>query len=246
MKRVLIRSLSWTALAASILFCGCKHGSNGTPPGIPSNGGTSGGSISSAAPGPGGSAVRSSISGNKQLVAPEADDIFLLYYATSGAVPAFSDLADLSPAVQSANEFKREGAHANAESQLKARLQALTGTRYLQVNLDSSFGQYDDRYKEYDLDMGNGTSISYNAFGKTVDLVLTNGGLAQSWKLPPDEAADVLKKNGGFRNVQVLLHLEILDAPPTTESQMRINTRVLDYDIRTNRGDRLGHVEVTK
>jgi hypothetical protein len=184
--------------------------------------------------------------GGKLLVEPDENDIFFLYYAASGANPSFSEIADLSNAVKSADEFNRGATHAKVEAELKAKLESVKGVGFLQVNLNDSFGQYDDKYKEYDLDMGNGTTIPFSAFGRNIDVVLTNGGLAQSWKLDSSEAAQVLKKNGGNRNVQLLLHLQVLDAPPaTSDSRLRINVRVLDYDVRSYGGDRLGRVVVT-
>jgi hypothetical protein len=166
-----------------------------------------------------------------------------LYYATSGENPPLSEIADLSTA---SKEFNRDDAHAKIEAQLKAKLEAVKGVKFLQVNLGSSFGQYDEKYKEYDFDLGTGTTIPFTAFNRNVDLVLTNGGLAESWKLDPSEAAEVLRKNGGSRGVQLLLHLQVLDAPPSTsDSQLRINVRILDYDIHNYRGDRLGRVVVT-
>ena len=120
----------------------------------------------------------------KLLTEPTGVDLFFLQYSISGAQPAFSDLAKLDPAVRSANEFNRESVLAKVEAELRARADAVRGTKLLQVNLDDSFGQYDTKYKEYDFQMGSGTVIPfYSVFGREVQLALTNGGLAQAWKL---------------------------------------------------------------
>jgi hypothetical protein len=185
----------------------------------------------------------------KLLTDPDGIDLFFLQYSISGAAPSFSDLAGLDSTVQSANEFNRDDARAKVEAQLRARAEAVRGTRLLQVSLNDSFGQYDPKYKEYDFQMGSGTVVPFNSlFRREVDLALTNGGLAQSWKLEPSEAEDVLRRTGGDRHVLLVLKLQVLDAPPPVSgAPLRINTRVLEYEIRsTLKNIHLGQVIVEK
>jgi hypothetical protein len=185
----------------------------------------------------------------KTLIDPSGIDLFFLQYAVSGATPPFADLAKLDTTVQSADEFSRDATLAKVEAQLRARASAVHGTSYLQVNLINSFGQYDGKYKEYDFQMVNGTTISYSGiFGREVDLTLTNGGFAETWKLDPTEAEDVLRRTGGSRSVVLVLKLEILDAPPpVNDAPLRINTRILEYEIQSQfKNVRLGKVIVSK
>ncbi len=249
MRQPSIRILLGTALAAAILCCGCKHAATDAPSATSNAGGTSGSAATAASQGsptsapPGGEASSTDSGGGKQLVSPDAEDVVFLYYGLSGEDPSLSEIADLSTA---SKEFGRAEAHAKIEAQLKAKLDAVKGVKFLQVNLNNSFGQYDEKYKEYDFDLGTGTSIPFTAYGRNVELVLTNGGLAQSWKLDPPDAAEVLRKNGGGRGVRLVLHLRVLDAPPSAgDSRLRIDVRILDYDILSYRGDRLGRVVVT-
>jgi hypothetical protein len=171
----------------------------------------------------------------KLLTEPTGVDLFFLQYSVSGLQPPFSDLAKLDTTVRSANEFNRDSALAKVEAELRARAEAVRGTKLLQVNLNDSFGQYDTKYKEYDFQMGSGTVIPfYSVFGREVQLALTNGGLAQAWKLEPSEAEEVLQRTGGDRHVMLVLKLQVLDAPPAlNDAPMRIDTRVLEYEIRS-------------
>lgn len=175
----------------------------------------------------------------KLLVDPAGVDVFFLQYAISGASPDFTELANLDPAVQAANEFSRNATRARVEGELRARAGSVQGTTLLQVNLNDSFGEFDSKYREYDFKMGNGSVIPYFAvFGREVDLALTNGGLAQSWRLEPSEAEDILRRTGGDRNVLLVLRLQILNAPPAMNgAPMRINTRILEYGIRSSLKD---------
>lgn len=238
---------SIVALTAA-LVCGCGRtqagGSLGEHPAAASQGSTAAPPAGGVNGGTGAAAVD-----GRLLAEPTGVDLFFLQYSISGAQPPFSDLAKMDATVRSANEFNRDSTLAKVETELRARAEAVRGTKLLQVNLNDSFGQYDNKYKEYDFQMGSGTVIPfYSVFGREVQLALTNGGLAQAWRLEPSEAEDVLRRTSGDRNVMLVLKLQVLDAPPAVnDSPMRINTRVLEYEIRSRfKNVNLGRVVVGK
>ena len=194
---------------------------------------------------PGGSVK--AFDGARTLVDPTGTDLLLLHYAVSGSEPPFREIAQHDPSVQAANEFDREALITKVSEQLKATARTVRDVRALQVSIEGYFGQYDEKYREFDFDLSDGTVISKLAFGREVDLVLSNGGLAQSWPMEPSEAADVLRRTGGNRQVVLVLKLEILDAPPAIEgAPLRINTRIAEYEIRSKQNLRLGRVVVRK
>ena len=183
---------------------------------------------------------------NRELANPEPIELYFLHYLLAGTEPPFRDLAKLDPAFRSANEFNRDAALARAEADLRAKAETVKGVKFLEVNLEDAFGEYDSKYKEFDFTIGNGSRISFGAFGRQINLVLTNGGLAQSWQLDPAEAQDVLRRTAGDRKVVLVLKLELIGAPPAASGTtlLSINTRILQYEIRSRRNVRLGNIVV--
>jgi hypothetical protein len=114
------------------------------------------------------------------------------------------------------------------------------------VNMNSTLSEYDNDHHEYDLDINDGSFISYYIFGRTVQLALTNGTAAQVWSLADNEAESVLKRNHGGRYVTLVLNLSLMESPPAVDGQpMILNARITGYDILAGFGSmRLGHVDV--
>jgi uncharacterized caspase-like protein len=183
----------------------------------------------------------------KNLSNPSDTDLYLLAYDLSHIEAPFDELSERDQSVLRANEFDKPKKAARAEEELRARAKSLQGTAMLSVSMHNNFGEYDPKYEEYDFtSLSENVHLSFNAFGRQIKLYMTNGDKAQSWKLTPEEAAQVLRLTKGQRYVRLALKLQILDAdPPVGQEPLVIRTRIVEYDIFTQNGNtRLGKVVV--
>lgn len=180
-----------------------------------------------------------------ELASPSAQEMYYIQNFVAGTEPAYRELAKRDPEYNRANEFDRETVLNRLEANLRKGAEHLKSVRLLRVNVADSFGEYDPRYQEYDFTISNGSSFSFNAYGKGVELVVTNGSMAQGWKLNPSQAEDVLRRNDGSRRVTLVLHLSIDDATPALgNSAAKLNAHILDCEIRGKGGILLGRIEV--
>ena len=180
-----------------------------------------------------------------ELASPSAQEMYYIQNFVAGTEPAYRELAKRDPEYNRANEFDREAVLNRLETNLRKGAEHLKSVRLLRVNVADSFGEYDPRYQEYDFTISNGSSFSFNAYGKSVELVVTNGSMAQGWRLTPAQAEDVLRRNEGSRKVTLILHLAIDDAAPGLgNSAAKMNAHILDYEIRGKGGILLGRIEV--
>jgi hypothetical protein len=238
--------LSSIALAAAALLAGCSHGNPASSPTSSTTAkAVSVTPVAAATSGP--PPASGEAASGKTLTDPSGDDLFLLHYCLSGADPAFPELAKLDSKVRSADEFTRNSVAANIEKQLRARAAEVCGTGHLVIDLSDRFGEFDDKYKEYSFTMRNGSVITLaSAFGRAVEIVLTNGGLARTWKIEPQDAQDVLRRTKGNRSAVLALKLDVLNAVPAFNSApLTINARIVEYEIRSETDNlRLGNVVV--
>lgn len=181
----------------------------------------------------------------RELANPSPIDMYFLQHFVANTEPPFPELAKLDFEYQHADEFNRDSTLARLEGDLRKRAETVKDVKFLQVSLYCNFSEYDSKYKEFDFDLDDSSAIPYQAFNRQVRLALTNGNLAQSWKLEPSEAQNVMQRTGGERFVALNMKLEIIDAPPGVNgAPLVINARILEYDIRTRRNLFLGHVVV--
>ena len=146
----------------------------------------------------------------KSLSNPSDTDLYLLTYYLSHIEAPFDELSEKDQSVRSANEFERTAKAARAEEQLRARTKSLQGTTTLSISMNNNFGEYDEKYEEYDFtSFGENVQLLFQAFGRQIQLHMTNGDKAQGWKLTPQEAAQVLRVTKGQRYVRLALKLEI-------------------------------------
>ncbi len=177
---------------------------------------------------------------------PDPSTVLLLQYKFSRTEPPYAALALLDNAVRSADEFHKAEAIRQADAALRARAAGLAGVEKITVNLVTRFSDYDAQYGEYDFDLNDGTYISYTAFDRQVQIALTNGTSAQSWKLDAKEAEEALRKNKGNRSATLALLLSLSESlPPVNGAPPVLNAKIVSYDIFTQFGNvRLGHIVV--
>ena len=177
---------------------------------------------------------------------PDAATIYLLQCKLSGTAPAFEAMEQADSTVKAADEFHRADAIKRLDASLRARYASLDGVKKIVVNLANHFSEYDGQYGEYSFDINDGSYIPFNAFGRQINIALTNGTKAQTWKLAAKDAEDVLRKNKGNRIGTLVLTLAPLQSPPAMEGQpMLLNTQIVGYDILSGVGStKLGSVTV--
>lgn len=177
---------------------------------------------------------------------PDGATVYLLQCEYSRVAPPYEAMAQWDNAVRSADEFHKPEAITQAEANLKARAASLEGVKTIVVNLQSQFSEYDSQYGEYDFDINDGTYISYTAFGREVRIALTNGTMAQVWKLNSKDAENVLRRNKGQRYATLVLTLALLDSPPAVSGEpTMLNAKVVGYDVLAAPGNvKLGSVVV--
>ncbi len=180
---------------------------------------------------------------------PDFSTVFFLQHKFAHTVPSYEATAQWDDTVRSADEFRKPAAIAQAVARLKARAASLDGVKRIVVNLMTTFADYDARYQEYDFNINDGTYIDYNnGLGGDVRIALTNGTKAQTWKLNPAEAEEILRKNKGFRSVTLVLSLVLLPSPPAVGGELAIlNAKIVGYDILAEQSHaKLGSVVVER
>lgn len=186
----------------------------------------------------------------RTLVQPADLDLFFLTYQAAGVEPPFAVLAGRDPKVGQADEFTRQKAAEEVERQLRARAESVRDVRFLQLNLNATFGEYDSRYGEFTFaGLGDGTYISSGSpFGSNVRVALINGGQAQGWPLDAQEAEAVLQRNRGERWVTLVLRLEIVGAAqPVDGVPLVLDTKIVGFDVMAGDGrTRLGRVALDR
>ncbi len=180
---------------------------------------------------------------------PDLSTLYLLQSRFAHVAPPYEAMAQWDNAVRSADEFQKPVITERIVTALKARNANLDGVKKIVVNLECTFSEYDTQYREYDLNIGDGTYIIYNSgFGGEVRIALTNGTKAQIWKLDPDDAERVLRKNGGGKNVMLVLTLLLLPSPPAVGGEpVVLNAKIVSYDILADNSNvKLGSVAVER
>lgn len=178
---------------------------------------------------------------------PDPSAVLLLQYKYAGVAPPYELLAQSDSTVTSADEFHKQGAIKQAEAGLREKAASLDAVKTLVVNTESSFSEYDAQNQEYDLDINDGTFLSYNnVFGKNVQIQFANGTAAQLWKISSKDAEDVLRRNHGSRNVTLVLTLSLLASTPSVDNEAAVlNAKIVHYDILSSiENAKLGHVVV--
>jgi len=183
----------------------------------------------------------------ESLSNPDPPAVLFLHYKYAHAVPPFEALAQWSLGRKSGDEFHKQEEITQAAAILKAKAAGLDGVKKIIVNLLSFFSDYALQFQEYDFDINDGSYIPFNnVFGRDVRIALTNGTKAQTWKLGPKDAEDVLRQNKGQRAVTLVLTLLLQESPPAGDGEpITLNAKILGYDILTAYGSaRLGKVVV--
>jgi hypothetical protein len=163
---------------------------------------------------------------------PDGITLYFLHTTLAHEEPFYEKLASLDREVQAADEFHRDAITQKATERMKAKVKSVADTKFLLVNLNSKFGEYDSQYKEYDFDVDDGAWIPFEAFGRAIHVNLANAGKARIWSLDPDAAAFALKKVKGNRNVVLKLKLEVIDSPAAVDNEpIVINAKIVEYDI---------------
>jgi hypothetical protein len=185
------------------------------------------------------------------LIDPSPDDLIFLAYSLAGATPPFDTWGAADPSVTSLDEFHQAAAAQALSAKMQARYNKIKGTTEIRIAVDTTFGDYNTQYGEFDFDINDGTNVPYqtplNQGGLIVNL--TNGGLAQSWTISASDAEKVLALTKGSRNVVLTMTLKLNDATLPVESgdQIAIDATVLEYDIAEQFNSmRLGHVVVSQ
>ena len=183
------------------------------------------------------------------LDAPSGDDLAIVAYDLAGTDPPFAIWAKGLRDVATLDEFKRPPAAAAAEKRLRSRAEAIHAARLIKVTFLSRFGEYNDMYHEFDLDIDDGTIVTFHPAVHPGGVILhfANGGLAQAWPLPAEEAAKVVALAGGDRSVSVTAKVELQSAmiPGGESAPIEIIGKVLEYDlVSAAKHVRLGHVVV--
>jgi hypothetical protein len=180
---------------------------------------------------------------------PDLSTLYLLQRKFAHTAPPYEAMAQWDNAVKSADEFQKPVIAGRIVTALKARNASLDSVKRIVVNLMSTFSEYDTQYQEYNLDISDGTYISYyDGLGGEVRIALTNGTKAQVWKLNPSEAERVLNKNGRGRNTALVLTLFLLPSPPAVDGEpIVLNAKIIGYDVLADHSSaRLGSVVVER
>lgn len=184
------------------------------------------------------------------LINPSAEDLVLLAYNLAGTTPPFDTWAAADPSVTSLDEFHRASAAKALSATMQARYNKIKNMGEIKIEVDTTFGDYNSQYGEFDFDMSDGTNVPYqtplNQGGIVVNL--TNGGMAQSWTLSSANAEKVLALTKDDRNVALTMTLKLNDAtlPTNNGDPISIDTTVVGYDIANEQSKmRLGHVAVS-
>jgi hypothetical protein len=163
---------------------------------------------------------------------PDPVTIYLLQCKFSGTAPAYEAMAEADSGVKAADEFHKADLAKQLAASLKARFTSLEGVKEITVNFVNHFTEYDAQNGEYDFDISDGTYIPANAFGRELRIALSNGTLAQTWKLGPKEAEEALRKNKGDRWVRLALRLALQSSPPAVGREPTVlNTKIVGYDV---------------
>jgi hypothetical protein len=163
---------------------------------------------------------------------PDAATIYLLQCKFSGTAPAYEAMAEADSGVKAADEFHKTELAKQLAASLKARFASLEGVKEIAVSFVNHFTEYDAQNGEYDFDISDGTYVPASAFGRELHIALTNGTLAQIWKLGPKEAEEALRKNKGDRWVRLALRLALQPSPPAIDREpVTLNTKIVGYDV---------------
>jgi len=164
---------------------------------------------------------------------PDFITAFLLQQKYSHTTPSYEDVAQWDGAIARMDEFKRPDAIRDAAARLRAKAANLSGVKIAVVNLWNNFTEYDTQYGEYDFDINDGTYVSFSDLhGHEARIALTNGTKAAIWKLNTGDAAAVLRRNDGNRQVTLVLTLLLLPSPPAAPGEpFTLNAKVMRYDV---------------
>lgn len=180
-------------------------------------------------------------------VGPDAQSVALILFSITGQMPPLKEWADADAARTTSDEFARDKKAADllAAYQAKSKAAALVG--HITIPVDANVSEYDPANGEFYVDaFGAGKYIQYFYAQGTYKIDFANGDQAEHWKVSPDQAADILKRNHNSHSVQLEVSADVIGADADSNGGT-IHTVITRFKILGVGGEaKLGDVTVQK
>ena len=181
--------------------------------------------------------------GRGTLVSPSDFQVAVLFYNVIGLEPPFRNWASSDNRVRRANEFDRPDALARAQEELLLASQAVGDIGFIQINTDSNFGEYDMTSQGFRLQEIDGDRFwRWNYEGNTYTLTMENGNEASLWKIPPDQARNIVETLRR-RNVDLQIRFQIVGAVPQPSGGGKLLGKIVSYEVLGKESTKLGSME---
>jgi len=174
-----------------------------------------------------------------ELVNPDEITMVLLYHELAGVPAPLDQWVENDNRVTFAAGPDKAARREQVRAELAAALAAVRGTGYIRLTLNDHLSDYDPGYGEFTLRaLAPSSTVSFRALQQEVALGFGNGRDAQTWAVPAAQAQVIQDSFRYGRDVVLDLLLKITAAQPATRGGTII-TDVLEYEIRTQQGNKL-------
>lgn len=177
--------------------------------------------------------------GEGTLVAPNDFQMAVAFYQVVGLQPPIDEWAKADSRTRSANEFDRPAVGERVQQELLLAAQSVAGIGFVELNTRSSFGEYDMAAQGFRLgDVDSSQFYSWNHEGARYKLTLENGNGASLWKVPPDQARQIVETLP-YRSVNLKLRIKIVGAMPEGRGGT-LKGKIVGYEVFSNDDRKLG------
>ncbi len=182
--------------------------------------------------------------GEGALTSPSDFQVAVAFYQIIGLEPPFREWASSDNRVRNANEFDRAEAISRVEQELTLAASAVSNIGYITINTNSDFGEYDMESQGFYLeDISSSRFWTWNYKGSRFKLTMENGNEAKLWKIPADQARQIVEANN-YRNVRLNLKIKITNAVPEENGGV-LKGKIVSYEVHNRREDGLKYGEMT-
>lgn len=174
-----------------------------------------------------------------ELVNPDESTMVFLYHEIAGVAAPFDQWVENDSRVTVAAGPDKAARREQVRAELSAALAAVRDIGYIRLTLNDRLSDYDPGYEEFTLRaLAPSSTIDFKALQQEVALRFGNGRNAQIWAVPAAQAQAVQDSFRYGRDVALDLLLKITAVQPATRGGT-IVTEVLEYEIRTQQGNKL-------
>lgn len=174
-----------------------------------------------------------------ELVNPDESTMVFLYHELAGIPAPLPQWVGNDNRVTFAPGPEKAARREQVLAEIQGGLAAVRNIGFIRLTLNDQLSDYDATYGEFTLRaLAPSSTVAFRALQQEITLRFGNGRTAQIWALPAAKAQVVQDSFGYGRAVVLDLLLKVTAVQPATGGGA-IVADVLEYEIRTQQGNKL-------